>query len=179
MQVSITFPKVDAGQIATFLKTLDGALRKSGLEGDLEVESKLSELASDDADEAPKPKRGRPPKAAAKAKEVEDEEIESEEDEAEEEGDLDDEGGDEDETEEGDEEESEEDEAPKARKGAVRATKGLSLEKDVIPALRTYEKKHGLDKTKGLLRKFGVKSVRDLKEKQFAEVISAATKKAA
>lgn len=68
------------------------------------------------------------------------------------------------ETEDEDEEEADEAPAPKAAKANTIDT--------VREALRAYAKKNGRDKALGVLKKFGVKSVQELKPKQFSDLIA-------
>lgn len=63
--------------------------------------------------------------------------------------------------------------------GAGEATNGdasLTLEGDIIPAFKDYNDKHGRAKVAAVLDKFGVKSVRHLKESDFAAVMKIISK---
>ncbi len=114
------------------------------------------------ADMPPAPKkRGRPPKV--KEEEVEEtEEAEIEEDELEE--------TEEEEVDDGLGEEEVEEEAEEAPPPAKKAKK-IDLNKDLIPALQAYSKKHSREKAGKILAKFKVKSVLDLKESDYAEAL--------
>lgn len=110
----------------------------------------------DDSD-APTPvKRGRKPKA--KVEEQEEETGGDDDGLGDEDGGNDDDGfglGD-------DEEEAEEKPAKKS---------ALSLDKDVIPAFQKFAKKHSKEAAFKILKKYGVKAVRDLPATKYTEVL--------
>ncbi len=73
------------------------------------------------------------------------------------------------ETEEQDEEEQDEEEAPAPK--AKPKTTGLS-KAAVITALQAYSAEHGRNKAMKVLGKFGVKSVHDLSQKQYSDILT-------
>ncbi len=124
--------------------------------------------------------RGRPKKDAAPVADDEmDFGVDAPDDEAPEESD-DEETADEDETEDADEAEEE---APVAKKRGrpakatiaaaepTKATKGLTLEGNIIPAFQKFADKHSREKAGKVLTKYGVKSVRDLPKEKYPEIL--------
>lgn len=60
---------------------------------------------------------------------------------------------------------------PAPVKAAAAPAPKLSLEKDVIPAFQSFAKRHSREKASNILGSLGVRSVRDLKPEQYAQVI--------
>lgn len=173
MEVAITFgqlsPAIAGALIAKAIEV--GATSHNAVEA-----AGLSHTAALKADEeAPAPKRrGRQKKA--KVEEVEVEET-AEEDLDFGDEDSDDENGDvvdDEELESEEDDEIEELPAPKKKRAAASAAKGLTLKDDVMPAFRAYVERKGgkgRDFVKKILDKYKVKSVQDIPAEHFAAVI--------
>lgn len=150
--------------------------------------SKPAKSKSDDGDG--KRKRGRPKKDEALKKEPEpvkddedDEDEDAEDDALWELQEVDEDGGGDDEDAAEDDEDAAEDDddeqeaqpvkaAPKEKAKGKKAQK-LTLEGDIIPAFRALTSNHGNAAGASILKKFGVQSVRDLADEQYAEVLTA------
>lgn len=166
--VSVTVQKgaIGAAVLRQIAAVIDDAETKTA------VAALHSNGASAEEPEAPKKRgRGRPPKDAVKAAEVENELTE--EPEAEDELDQSDDLGFADE--ETEEDEVEEEPAPKKKAGAVakpaKAVKGPTLEGDIIPAFQAYAKEHSREKAAKILQRFKVNSVRALPVESYASVL--------
>lgn len=130
--------------------------------------AELRKLA--DVIEKTAPKRGRPKKDKDEDEDTDesDDEDTSDDDES---GDDDDGGddGDSDDEDSGDDDDASDDDDEEEKKPAK--GKKLSLEKDILPAFQAYAKKHGRPKAAAILKKFKVKSVRELPPAKFAEAL--------
>lgn len=112
---------------------------------------------------APKPARGRPPKSAKPAEVEEEEEDETEEGEEA--------PGEEDEDFNFDDEEEVEEKKPAGKK------KPVITESQIIAAFRAYASANSREAAGKILKKFGVKSTKDLTEDQYSDVLSLLTSK--